>query len=472
MMPSIVRDREVWVEKEDREFSGQRQMYTTRRSEKPYTTFDTTAEYSALVDDYLVSEYFVELRRFDLLNWEEETALWQRIERCKTRARRALYTSPIALSTLEAIWSKVQNDEGALPQIMGHTGASVDQQTIAYRHMEQALQHLSELSARLRCVRQQRPRRSRSRRERRGRRQACLSIWRDWLDTWEGLSLHPSVHETMWQALDIERRAHPDDVALRAAQHGWQRAQRQLEQAKTQMLCANLRLVVHVAKKYRDQDVPLLDLIQEGNIGLMRAIDRFNPERGFKFATYAYWWIRQAISRSVVEQGGAIRIPTHVIERQHKLRATSDQLYQVHGRIPTAQELSAQLGWTPNEIERLRGSQQTVLRLNTPLSEDGWTLEDVVKDERLSSPEAQFEALELQQCLASGLDALTRREALVLSLRFGLQHDRTHNLREIGERLGLSHERIRQIEQIALEKLRAPELGLRLPCAKDRRLQG
>jgi RNA polymerase primary sigma factor len=263
----------------------------------------------------------------------------------------------------------------------------------------------------------------------------------------------------MQHALDLEGHAHPDDAALRVAQHGWQRAQLKLEQAKTQMLCANLRLVVYVAKKYRDQDVPLLDLIQEGNIGLMRAIDRFNPDRGFKFATYAYWWIRQAVSRTVIEQGGTMRIPTHVIERQQNLRVMSDRLYHIHGRLPTSQELSVELGWTPHEVERLRGSQQTVLRLNTPLTDDGWKLEDVVKDERVSPPEVQIEEREMRQWLASGLKGLTEREALVLSLRFGLQHDRTHNLREIGERLGLSHERIRQIEQIALEKLRAPELG-------------
>jgi RNA polymerase sigma factor (sigma-70 family) len=271
----------------------------------------------------------------------------------------------------------------------------------------------------------------------------------------------------MRQALDLERLAHPDDVALRVAQQGWRRAQVELEEAKSQMLHANLRLVVHVAKKYRGQDVPLLDLIQEGNIGLMRAIDKFNPALGFKFTTYAYWWIRQAIGRSLIEQGGTIRIPSHVVERQHKLRTTSDRLYHVHGRLPTAQELSAELGWTTNEIERLRGRQQMVLRLNAPLTDDGWKLEDVVEDDRIAPPEAQLEERELRQCLASGLNGLTQREALVISLRFGLQNDRSHNLREIGERLGLSHERIRQIEQIALKKLRAPELGASIADFKE-----
>ena len=472
MISSIRHYHDPFDEEGDLEFNCWEQIDQTRRPREQPTTVDTSSKTSVIEDDNLVSEYFGELRRFDLLSWEDETALWQYIEQCKRRARRALYTSPIALSTLEAMGCKVQNGECSLRYLMGQAEATGDQTVAVHNQLEQTLRHLSELSDKLQTVKRQRQAlRLGSARTRRGRRQVYAGIWRDWLDTWEGLNLQPSVHEAMRQALDRKRRAHPNDLALRVAQHGWQRAQLDLEQAKTQMLCANLRLVVYVAKKYRTQDVPLLDLIQEGNIGLMRAIDRFNPRLGFKFATYAHWWIRQAISRTVIEQSGAVHVPTYVIERQQKLRATSDRLYHVYGRLPTVQELSAELGWTPKEIERLRGRQQVVLRLNTPLTDDGWTLEDVVKDDRLSPPEAQVEERELLQCLASGLDGLTEREALVLSLRFGLKTDRSHNLREIGEQLGLSHERIRQIEQMALEKLRAPELGASIADFRERRSQ-
>ena len=432
---------------------------------------DATFDTSALDDDHLVAEYFGELRRFELLKWEEETALWQRMEQRKTRARRALYTSSVALPTLKAMWRKVIDGERALHDIVEQTEATADEKAATYADIEQALRHLSDLAAKQRALKRQRRRLSGLPHERRALRQEQADVWRDWLCTWEQMCLHPGLHEAMSQALDNERRANPDDPAVRASHQGWQRAQRELEQAKTQMLCANLRLVVYVAKKYRDQEVPLLDLIQEGNIGLMRAIDRFEPERGLKFVTYAYWWVRQAVSRTVIEQGGTVRLPIHVVERQQKIRATSDRMYQVHGRLPTSQELSAELGWSPQEIERLWGSQNVVLRLHAPLSDDGQTLEDIVEDERVSSPDAQMEERELRQCLSLGLAGLTEREARVLRLRFGLESGRPHHLREIGEQLGLSHERIRQIEHIALEKLRAPEFGACIADFQDRRSQ-
>jgi len=407
--------------------------------------------------DHLVAEYLGELRRFDLLNWEDETALWQRIEQGKTRARRALYTSPIALPTLKRMWCKMQGDEGSLHHLLAQDNATAPESAAAYTQVEQAIRHLSDLSAKLRSLKWQRRGLAGSTRELRTLRQEQAGTWRDWLATWEQMTFHPNVHEAMRQVLDTERHANPDDLGLRVAHDGWQRAQRELEQAKAQILCANLRLVVYMAKKYRDQDVPFLDLIQEGNIGLMRAIDRFKPERGFKFVTYAYWWVRQAIGRTLIEQSGTVQVPAYVVERQQKLRVTSDQLYQIHGRLPTSQELSAALGWTPKAIERLWNRSQVFMSLHTPLTDDGRILEDMLGDDRVAPPENHMEKRELRQCLASGLDGLTEREAQILRMRFGLENGRSHSLREIGECLGLSHERIRQIERLALDKLRTSE---------------
>jgi RNA polymerase sigma factor (sigma-70 family) len=459
MMRSTLQSHDVWVEEEVPNADGWVQVDGIRRSGEKDGAFDAASDATALENDNLVAEYFGELRRFDLLNWEEETALWQRIEHWKIRARRALYTSPVALTTLRVIWQKVEAGKLSLDHMVTQVDAIAHEQTATHVQVARDMRHLSDLSVKLRSMKRQQWRLPSSKPELQTRRQERAGVWRDWLSTWEGMRLHANVHEAMRQALDRKWRASPGEPAIRAAHQGWNRAQRELEQAKAQMLCANLRLVVYVAKKYRDQGVLLLDLIQEGNIGLMRAIDRFEPERGLKFVTYAHWWVRQAISRSVIEQRATVRLPSYVVERQQKLRAASDRLYHVHGRLPTSQELSDVLGWTPKEIERLRGRRQVVLRLHESFLDDGRKLEEVVEDDRVLPLEAQMEKREIRRFLARCLASLTEREAQILRLRFGLENGRSHNLREIGERLGLSHERIRQIERLALEKLRVSECG-------------
>jgi RNA polymerase sigma factor (sigma-70 family) len=326
----------------------------------------------------------------------------------------------------------------------------------AHAQLAQSIDHLQNLAAKLQRLHRQRRAPSRSERQLRPLRQEHASLWRAWLATWEAMQVHPNVYDALRRALDVERLVHPDRPALRAAQSGWERAQHEFEHAKAQMLRANLRIVVHVAKNYRDQGVPFLDLIQEGNIGLMRAADKFEPERGLKFVTYAYWWIRQAISRAVIEQQGTIRLPGYVVERKQKIRAASNKLYQVYGRAPTAQELSVVLEWTPQEIEKLQSSRSSaIMRLHEPVMHDGGKLEDALEDEQTSPPDTLVENRELWQCMVSCLADLPEREAQILRLRYGLETDRPHTLREIGERFGLSRERIRQIEHIALEKLRA-----------------
>lgn len=426
----------------------------TRLSSDNGTTSGRPSTAPNLEADNLVAQYFGELRHFDLLSREEETALWQRIEQWKARARRALYTSPVALSTLTAIGEQVQHCELPLHRVIEQVDTTAQHEAAAHAQLAQSIGHLQELAAKLQCLQRQRRASSRSAHKQRSLRSEQAGLWREWLATWEAMPLHPNVHDALRRALDVERHSRPDRPALRAAQRGWERAQRELEQAEAQMLRANLRLVVHVAKNYRDQGVPFLDLIQEGNIGLMRAVAKFEPERGLKFVTYAYWWLRQAIGRAVMEQQRTVRLPGYVVERRQKLRAASDKLYQVHGRVPTSQELSAVLEWPPEEIERLQGLQSVIMRLHEPVTHDGGKLENALEDEQTLSPDDLVENRELRQCMRSCLADLPEREAQILRLRYGLETDRPHTLREIGECFGLSHERIRQIERIALEKLR------------------
>jgi DNA-directed RNA polymerase sigma subunit (sigma70/sigma32) len=146
------------------------------------------------------------------------------------------------------------------------------------------------------------------------------------------------------------------------------------------MLRANLRLVIHVAMRFRDCSMPLLDLMQEGNLGLMRAIDKFDPQRGVKFITYAHWWVRQAVGRALINQGRTVRLPSHVVERQHKVRAATDQLWRLSGQAPTAQEIGDILGWTPQEVEQLQMATQGMIPLEQGLPDGDRTVADLIED--------------------------------------------------------------------------------------------
>jgi RNA polymerase sigma factor (sigma-70 family) len=222
------------------------------------------------------------------------------------------------------------------------------------------------------------------------------------------------------------------------------------------MLRANLRLVIHVANRYRGRGVPFLDLIQEGNIGLMRALEKFEHRRGLKFVTYAHWWVRQAISRAITEQYRTVRLPNHVVERKNKLRTVGDRLWDMHGRAPNTEELSRELGWTFKEVEELMLAVQPIMRLHQPVADDGSMLTDILEDDQAPRPVDMLAEEQLQRRLADCLASLTEREAFILRLRYGLEADHPHTLQEIADILGLSRERVRQLERQAFEKLRQP----------------
>jgi len=266
--------------------------------------------------------------------------------------------------------------------------------------------------------------------------------------------LHPHVHEAMREALEDARRAQPEDPALQVAYRTWMHAQRELDQAKAQMMQANLRLVIHVATRFRDRGVPFLDLIQEGNLGLMRAVDKFEPRRGLRFVTYAHWWIRQAISRAIGEQYRTIRLPSHVIERKSKLHTAATKLWAHQGRAPHVQELGATLGWSPQEVEDLLISVQPLAQLQQPITDDGDALQDVLADTEAPQPDELVAEEQMRRGVEECLVHLTEREAFIVRLRYGLDTHEPHSLQEIGDLLGVSRERVRQLEKQAFAKLR------------------
>jgi len=235
------------------------------------------------------------------------------------------------------------------------------------------------------------------------------------------------------------------------------------ERARKRLIQANSRLVVSIAKKYVGHGVPFLDLIQEGNLGLIRAVEKFDYRRGFKFSTYATWWIRQAITRALADQARTIRVPVHMSEQINKLKAVQRRLEQELGRDPTPNELAAEMGISPRKVEQILEIAQRPLSLELPVGEDADSeLGDFIEDVETPLPtEIAWQEL-LREEIERVLGSLSPREARVLQLRFGLIDGHQHTLEEVGEKFGVTRERIRQIETKAIRRLRHPMRSKRL----------
>ena len=267
----------------------------------------------------------------------------------------------------------------------------------------------------------------------------------------EGLALTDPVRMYLKEIGRVPLLTQEEEQALA------QRIEEGDDAAKNQMIEANLRLVVAVAKRYVGRGMHFLDLIQEGNMGLLKAVEKFDYRKGYKFSTYATWWIRQSITRAIADQARTIRIPVHMVETINKVARASHQLVQELGREPNAREIAEYLDLPLSKVEEIMKLSQEPISLETPVGEeDDSHLGDFIQDNEVSEPMEAAAANSLREQLEKALSMLTEREAKVLRLRFGFEDGKTHTLEEVGKEFNVTRERVRQIESKALRRLRHP----------------
>jgi len=266
-----------------------------------------------------------------------------------------------------------------------------------------------------------------------------------------------SLHQVgaSYERLLRYHQGHPDDTMVATLAHRAKCCKARIDQAREALILANLRLVLHIAKKYANHAIPFLDLVQEGNIGLMRAVEKFDYRRGTKFSTYAYWWIKQCIDRAIDEKSRVIRVPVHITEKRKRIARATRNLTRSLGRSPSPREIAHELGMPLALVKEIRDASQDTIPLDDPASEQRLDLLSTLADPSAPQPLEYTKEREVEARIEQALKTLDPRAERIVRLRYGFDHARAHTLEEVGRMIGLSRERVRQIQDAALNQILA-----------------
>jgi RNA polymerase primary sigma factor len=418
--------------------------------------------------------YLKEIGKVSLLRAEEEVSLGRRIEVGQIALRRALGRVPFATGKLLALVDRVRREEVPLDDVIllpeggEPTPSEVRSSLAAFARIRRLEREIERLHLALRDKRRSKATRANYNKWIARNRESIQGVL-------ENLPLKPALVDQL--VADIrhlaksmaagraraelrqgERTAGVNRKALLGSLREIEEHDRVVRQAKKELMEANLRLVVSVAKRYLGSELSLLDLVQEGNIGLMKAVDRFQYRRGFKFSTYATWWIRQAITRAIADHSRTIRIPVHMVETLNRISRVNRSLVNEMGREPTPEELAQRTGVPARKVRLILESSRKPLSLETPIGDDS-ELGDFLEDKGAESPNDNLITQDLTNQVERALSTLSAKEKEILRLRFGIGEAGEHTLEEVGRRFSVTRERIRQIETKALRKLRHPLRG-------------
>ncbi|MGO8818652.1 MAG: RNA polymerase sigma factor RpoD [Terriglobia bacterium] len=463
-----------------------------------------------------VRMYLREMGTVPLLTREGEVEIAKRIERGQMKVFKALSRSPVVIQSLFALARQVKAGEKSIKEVVVFDDDELTEDRVAARLKEvvETIDEMERLSKKLGQLRNKRDAIPRSKRPRDFRRynwavaehrilisqllrsiqfthtqrKALIGSLRTAMDEMRPLEreanrlekrvegvrtngnkdLRKELRQAKVNLGDFEVRIQATTMELRRSYQNIVMGEDQAEAAKRELIEANLRLVVSIAKKYTNRGLQFLDLIQEGNIGLMKAVDKFEYRRGYKFSTYATWWIRQAITRAIADQARTIRIPVHMIETINKLIRTSRQLVQEYGREPTSEEIAKRMEIPVVKVRKVLKIAQEPISLETPIGEEEDShLGDFIEDRGVISPAEAVININLKEQTESVLKTLTPREEKVIKMRFGLDDGSEHTLEEVGQSFAVTRERIRQIEAKALRKLRHPSRSRKLRAFLD-----